>query len=195
MRYFWHRVLQQVYIHLQDELLWQWRELDGSLTRWLNLHCYVRQFPDQGHPERECGLVPVQEAMFLGYLLEVDAAFAERADPHLVAYTRRIARYPSLPQLLKLLPRWAKLHLVACEWSEEGTLFDVYRVSGPCDPLFYLNPSLIPLLPWREIDGIPRLLVPGPCTSAEASEWLTRAIAVRLWGADNAPLYAYELAY
>lgn len=116
---------------------------------------------------------------------EVDAAFAEQADLHLVAYAR----------LLTLLPREARLHLVACEWTEEGQFFDVYRAFGPREPLIYLNPSLTSLLPWRQIDGQPRLLVPVPGTTSEASEWLTQAIAVRVWGPDHAPVYAYDLSY
>lgn len=194
MRYFWHEVFHQISIHLQDELIWRHTLPDGTPTRSRNLHCYARQFPDQGHPECECGLIPVQEAMFQCFLREVEEVFAAQADPQLVAYAQRIASTPSLPQLLTLLPRWAKLHLVACEWTAEGTCFDVYRVVGPDDPLLYLNPHLTALLPWREIDGQPRLLAPGEGTTSEASAWLVQALAVRLWGTDHAPTYAYDLA-
>lgn len=185
MRFFWHDVLRQISIHVSDELIWHHTLPDGSATRYRNLHCLARQFPDQGHPAQECGLIPVQEAMFESYLHEVDIGFAEQADPHLVAYA----------QLLSLLPCEARLHLIACEWTKEGQFFDVYRVLGPEEPMVYLNPSLASILPWREIDGQPRLLVPAPGTSSEASAWLTQAIAVRVWGPDHAPVYAYDLSY
>lgn len=182
--YFWHCVLQQIYLHLSDELIWHHTLPGGTPTRSRNLHCLARQFPDQGHPESECGLIPVQEAMFQCFLREVDVAFAEQADPHLVAYAR----------LLTLLPRGTRLHVVACEWTEEGQFFDVYRVSESGGPWVYLNPSLTSILPWREIDGQPRLLVPLAGTPSEGSAWLVQALAVRLWGTNYAPTSAYELA-
>lgn len=64
MRFFLHEALRQISIHLQDELLGHQTLPDGSSTRYRNLHCLARQFPDQGHPEQECGLIPVQEALF-----------------------------------------------------------------------------------------------------------------------------------
>ncbi len=167
---------------------------NGSPTRFLNLHMYARHAPEQGYPENECGLVPVQEAMFTAFMKEVSLQEAAQADLHLVQYVQRIAAYPSLPRLLSYMPCWTKLLLRECNDTHSSHLFDVYRVQGPEEKLICITPLLAPLFECREYDGRIRLLVPLRGTSQEAGAWLVQAIEVRLWGTrEHAPAYAYKV--
>lgn len=195
MRCFYHLALQQIYILAQTELVWKRTYPDGSPTRFRNLHLWARQAPDLDHPEQECGLVPVQEAMFRGYMEEISLEEAFQADKRLVAYGQRIAAYPSLPQVLTHFPPWSKLYLVECEYTDRHHLFDVYRMEGEHQTLIYLTPLLTPIIPSQEFDGRLRLRVPIATHHEAAGAWLVWAIQVRLWGSvQHAPAYTYEVA-
>lgn len=194
MHFFWHGALQQVYLSLGQELKWEWTDPGGRPLRFRTLHLCARRSPDQGHPERECGMVPVQEAMFVGYMEEVTASFASQRDPPLVAYTRRVAACPALPSLLEILPRQSKLLLVASERTDGEHFFEVYRVDGEQEKLVSLTPLLAQILPWRLLDGSQRLLVPVPGDSQQAGAWLVQALTVRLWGTDaSLSVFPYEV--
>lgn len=196
LRFFRHEVLQQVYALVQPtpDLPWHTASPDGSPTRFLNLHMYARTAPDQGHPESECGLLAVQEAMFTAYLKEVPLREAALADLHLVEYAQRIAGYSLLPQVLALMPRWTKLFLMECDLTDSYHLFDVYRVQGPKEKLVCLTPLLTPLFESKDYEGRPHLLVPLRGTYQEAGDVLVQALEIRLWGTrDHAPTYAYEV--
>lgn len=196
LRFFFHSALQQVYALVQStpDLQWHAAYPDGARTRFLNLHMYARQAVDAGYPENECGLVPVQEAMFTALMKEVSLQQAAQADLRLVQYTQRIAAYPLLPQVLSHMPRWTKLFLMECDYTDSHHLFDVYRVQEPEEELVYLTPLLAQMFECQEYDGRPRLLVPLRGTYQEAGAWLVQAIEVRLWGERaHAPAYAYEV--
>jgi hypothetical protein len=196
LRFFFHVVLQQVYALVQSTPEPQWHTTypDGSPTRFLNLHMYARTFPDAGYPESECSLIPVQEAMFTCFLKEVTLQEAAQADLHLVQYAQRISKYPQLPQVLALMPRWTKLFLMEVDYTDSYHLFDVYRVAGPEEKLVCLTPLLLPLFEYRDYGGHPRLHIPFRGTYQEAGDVLAQAIEVRLWGTrDHAPAYAYEV--
>jgi hypothetical protein len=131
----------------------------------------------------------------MAFMKEVPLQQAAQADLHLVRYVQRIAACPSLPQLLSQMPRWTKLYLVECDCTSSYHLFDVYRVQGPEEKMVCLTPLLTRILPSRECEGRPRLLVPLRDTYQEAGSLLVQAIEVRLWGARaHAPAYAYEMA-
>lgn len=198
LRFFFHVVLHQVYALVQPTSALEWRTIypDGSPTRFANLHMYARLAPNQGKPETECGIVPVQEAMFTSFMREIPLQEAAQADLHLVQYAQRIAECPSLPRLLSQIPRWTKLFLVECCSTDSGYLFDVYRVQGPEEKMVYLTPLLASALPSCEFEERPCLLVPfRGYTYQEAGSFLVQAIEVCLWGTRaHAPAYAYEVA-
>jgi hypothetical protein len=194
MRFFLHTLLEQVYLSWEDELPWKRGRSGGAPTRSRSLDLYTRLAPDQGRPENECGLVSVQEDLFQRYLREIDQAEALRRDRRLVEFLGRWRRCPGLPVLLKLLPRGARLQLIACEWTSEGTCFDVYLADSP--RLVYLNPLLLALFPWREIDGVKRLLMPFTGATRRVGDLLMWALEARLWGAEEeVPVYTYDLEY
>lgn len=194
LRFFLHTLLKQIYLSWENELPWKRVRPDGLPTRTRSLDLYTQLAPDQGHPENECGLVPVQEDLFRRYLREIDRAAALHHDRQLVEFLGRWRRCPGLPVLLKLLPRGARLHLIACEWTSEGTCFDVYLVGSP--RLVYLNPLLLVLFPWREIDGVKRLLMPFTGATRWVGELLVWTLEARLWGAgEEVPIYTYDLEY
>lgn len=196
LRFFHHEVLQQVYALVQPTPDLQWRTIypNGAPTRFLNLHLYTRQAPDLGRPENECGLVPVQEAMFTAFMKEISLQQAARADLHLVQYVQRIAAYPSLPHVLSQMPCWAKLLLVECNATDTYHLFDVYRVQEPKEKLVCLTSLLAQMFECKNYGGQPRVIVPLRGTSQEAGSLLVQAIEIRLWGTrEHAPTYAYEV--
>lgn len=94
VRFFFHTILHQVYVLMQStaDLQWHRTSPDGRSTRLLSLHMWARQAPEQGDPATECGLVPVQEAMFITFLTEVPLQKALQIDPHLVRYVQRLAQ-------------------------------------------------------------------------------------------------------
>ncbi|HEU5380003.1 MAG TPA: hypothetical protein VFV38_31660 [Ktedonobacteraceae bacterium] len=196
LRFYIHTALQQVYILLQltTNLQWHITYPNGTPTRYPNLHMYARQAPDAGHPESECGLVPVHEAMFIAYMEEIPYQKAAQLDPQLAQYAQRIAEYPSLPQVLGQFPRWSKLFLMECDYTSRSHLFDVYRVEGPEEKMICFTPLLAQLLASEEYEGRQLLLVPLRRTYQEAGDWLVQAIAERLWGSqEHAPAYAYAV--
>lgn len=200
VRYFFHVALQQIYILLQftPELEWHTTYPDGTPTRFRSVHMYARQAPDQGYPESECGLVPVQQEMFIAFMKEVSFQEAMEADPRLVQYTQRIAAYPLLPQALSQLPRWSKLFLVECGFNASEHLFDLYRIQGPAEQMVYLTPLLaqMQMFECKDYGGLPRVVVPRLGTFQEAASLLALALDIKLWGSrEHAPAYAYEVEH
>ncbi len=196
MRFYIHRVLQQIYASLADPPVWKGTRPDGAVSRHRCLHLYARLAPDQGRPVHECGLIPVYEAMVTAYLTEIEPGQAHRYDPGLVDYLFRLCTCPALPTLQRLLSPGARLHLVDYGPSEDGRAFDVYLVPASSTRILYLNPLLASLLPVQQREGTARLLAPLSGEAVHSGMLLAQAIAARVWGErETAPPFVFEIAH
>ncbi|HEU5381610.1 MAG TPA: hypothetical protein VFV38_39820 [Ktedonobacteraceae bacterium] len=198
MHFYLHIVLRQIYVCLSRQPEWVSTLPNGSRAPSRCTHMYARLAPDQGQPARECGPIPVFEAMFQTFLKEVSPEQAHQVDPSLVEYSVRAQSYPSLHTLQLLVSPGAQLHLVDCGQTEDRCLlFDVYLVPAVSHAKFvYLNPMLVHLFPTRILDGVRRVLVPFPREEFVGGILLAHALAARIWGEqERAPAFTFEIAY
>ena len=86
MRFYYHMLLEQLYISLDQELTWHFFLPDGTLTRWPNLHMARRVAPCSGNTVNECAIGEVRKCMFTAYMREISVSKAAQIDPALVAY-------------------------------------------------------------------------------------------------------------
>lgn len=196
MLYFQHILSGEVLVSTPDHLVWRWTHPNHTPTRTRSVHLWTRQAPDQGHPEQECALEAISHVHLATFLEEISFRQAYHLDPHLVEYIGRVGVYPRLPTVLRQLPPGSYLRLVACACSREEEFFEIYRVDDALEQhLTYLNPLLEPLLPWKEIDGVRRFVVPCPTHVGLASRMLVLALERCLWGINALPTYSYAYGY
>lgn len=200
LRYWKHTALNQVYVS-PERLYWQYAHWKTPSSQAHS--CFVaRQAPDQGHPERECGVVPIQHAMFEQFCQEISQHQASELDPHLVTYLTELARHDAQRCLAALRPEIQALSLRMRTNDAEGITFEVHADPAPW---LLLAHRLLPLtdllldcqvLPTHLVDGRPLLLVPHALCAGQveqAARVLALALAVRLWGEQAEPCLAWTL--
>lgn len=206
MQWYLHRILGQLYARLDACLIWHDTLPSGRTSHSRCLHLYTRLSPAPG---KRAHVIPVFEAMFTGYLIDVSDEEAQQIDPGLVADVREMcAEIKHLTHLQRAFPLTAQLCFVDVARTPEGILYDVYRKSALFEtrkslgrfhrahpPMQYLTMLLhqTGVLPTRLFEGRPRVLVPYQ------PEWrsdllLAEALTARIWGAwDEVPTFPFEV--
>lgn len=214
MRFYVHRLLRQVYVSI-DQATPKWKHSlpNGGPAREQCVHLYARLAPEQGEPDRECGIVPIFEETFRGYFMEVSPSDARQIDPELVAHVNEIARHQqNLARLRYMLPITATLYLIDFGENTRGVLYDVYRKDclfetrkslgrfhEQSTPMLYLTEFLhwTGILPTCQLNGAPRVLIPfSPEAGWHSEKLLAQALMARIWGGESESTpYQFEVTY
>lgn len=193
MRCFLHIDHDRVYINPHEELLWGWTvPTDPQMVSSRQVYLYTRREPEHGLAWRSYGLLPVPFSLFARYLSEISLQEASRLDPSLVRFVTS-HKNPVVPQLRRLLPAGARLHVVEAQRTRRGSLFDLYHAPEPGVRGIQLTPALAAahLLPTHKWAG--RTLLLAPAGGKRGGTLLALALAARLWGERESVTYPFEM--